>query len=216
MNVRAILQFFSVLGFVVFAALGVEAAVPATGELSFTVMREGDDIGTHRLKFRTDDRGLAVDIQTDIAVKVFGVALYRFEHEGHEIWRENHLVSIVSETNDDGTPHHLNATATEGALMVDGDARQESERLAIIPASLWNNELVSQTELLNTLDGSNMPVTILEIGPEVVEAWGRNVSATHYSVTGKLNRELWYDADGILVQVKFGGADGSEITYILE
>ncbi|WP_367272434.1 DUF6134 family protein, partial [Parvibaculum sp.] len=41
------------------------------------------------------------------------------------------------------------------------------------------------------------------------------VAATHYSVTGKLNRELWYDDKGVLVQVKFDGSDGSEITYVL-
>ena len=100
--------------------------------------------------------------------------------------------------------------------MIDGDARHAPEKLTIIPASLWNHDLITQTELLNTLDGSNMSITVTEMGQEIVVAAGRNVSATHYSVTGKLNRELWYDKDGVLVQVQFAGADGSEITYILE
>ena len=61
-----------------------------------------------------------------------------------------------------------------------------------------------------------MPVTVTRVGAEIVEAGGRNVSATHYSVTGQLNRELWYDANGVLVQVQFAGSDGSQISYILQ
>lgn len=206
----------SAMALVVAGLSGAEAAVPASGELSFAVMREGDQIGTHKLEFKRRDDELMVDIETDVAVKVLGIAFYRFEHEGHEVWRDDRLISLESETNDDGTPHHLNASASGDVLNVNGDARQEPEKPTIIPASLWNDALVNQTELLNTLDGSNMPVTVTEVGQEIVEAGGRNVSATHYSVKGKLNRELWYDTDGVLVQVKFDGADGSEITYILK
>lgn len=195
---------------------GAQAAVPTSGELNFTVMREGDVIGSHRLVFSANDDELTVDIDTDIAVKVMGIAFYRFEHEGHEVWTDGHLVSINSTTNDDGTDHRLNAVAEDGVLLVDGDARQEQEVASIIPASLWNHALVAQSALLNTLDGSNMSVVVTEVGQEIVEANERNISATHYSVTGNLSRELWYDAENVLVQVKFDGADGSEITYVLD
>lgn len=195
---------------------GAQAAVPASGELNFTVMREGDEIGSHRLVFNTGDDGLVVDIETDIAVKVMGIAFYRFEHEGRELWADGQLVSINSTTNDDGTDHRLNAVAEDGVLLVDGDARQEQEVASVIPASLWNHALVEQSVLLNTLDGSNMSVVVTEVGKEIVEANERNISATHYSITGGLNRELWYDAENILVQVQFEGGDGSEITYVLK
>ncbi len=195
---------------------GAHAAVPASGELNFIVMREGDEIGTHRLVFSESEEGLTIDVKTDIAVTVFGIAFYRFEHEGHELWVDGQLVSISSRTNDDGTDHRLDAVAEDGVLLVDGDARKEPEVATIIPASLWNHALVAQSVLLNTLDGSNMSVSVTEVGQEIVEAKERNISATHYSVTGALNRELWYDAENVLVQVQFDGADGSEITYILK
>lgn len=193
-----------------------QAAVPTSGELNFIVMREGDAIGSHRLVFNEADDKVTVDIDTDIAVKVMGIAFYRFEHEGHEVWTDGQLVSINSTTNDDGTDHRLNAVAEDGVLLVDGDARKEPEVATIIPGSLWNHALVAQSALLNTLDGSNMPVVVTEVGNEIIEVNERNISATHYSVTGGLNRELWYDAENILVQVQFEGGDGSEITYVLD
>lgn len=191
------------------------AAVPPGGELDFTVIRGGDEIGTHRLAFKQEGDELKVNIDTDVAVKMLGIAVYRFEHEGHETWRNGHLVSLESNTNDDGTPHHLAVKEEDGKLVVDGDGRQGTEQEGIIPASLWNEDLVKQSVLLNTLDGSAMPVSVSKVGPENIEANGKSVTATHYSVTGKLQRELWYDENGVLVQVKFAGSDGSEITYVL-
>lgn len=191
------------------------AAVPPGGELDFTVMRGGNEIGTHRLVFTRDGDELKVKIDTDVAVKMLGIAVYRFEHDGSEVWRDGHLVSLQSKTNDDGTPHHLAVKEDGGKLMVDGDGRQADEEIGVIPASLWNDDLVKQSTLLNTLDGSSMPVTVTSRGTENVDVNGKTVAATHYSVTGKLNRELWYDDEGVLVQVKFDGSDGSEITYVL-
>lgn len=198
------------------AASLANAAVPESGKLDFTVLRGGREIGTHRLEFARQGDELKVDIGTDIAVKMLGIAVYRFEHEGHETWRDGQLVSLESKTNDDGTPHRLAVNAADGKLVVNGDARQGDENPAVIPASLWNEDLVRQNALLNTLDGSSMEVTVREVGAETVEVNGEPVTATHYSVTGKLERELWYDAAGVLVQVKFNGADGSEISYVLK
>ena len=191
------------------------AAVPPGGELDFTVLRGGDEIGTHRLVFTRDGDELKVKIDTDVAVKMLGIAVYRFEHDGSEVWRNGHLVALESKTNDDGTPHRLAVKEDGGKLVVDGDGRQGDEKIDVIPASLWNDDLVKQNALLNTLDGSSMPVTVANLGTENVDVNGKPVAATHYSVTGKLNRELWYDDQGVLVQVKFNGSDGSEISYVL-
>jgi hypothetical protein len=49
----------------------------------------------------------------------------------------------------------------------------------------------------------------------MVTARGRSVEARHYQLSGELERELWYDAAGVLVQVRFKGKDGSDIRYEL-
>ena len=216
MNNKALSAAIAASALFLSAARLANAALPESGKLDFTVLRGGSEIGTHRLEFSRQGDELKVDIGTDIAVKMLGIAVYRFEHEGHETWRDGQLVSLESKTNDDGTPHHLAVNAADGKLVVNGDARQGDENPDVIPASLWNEDLVKQNALLNTLDGSSMDVTVREVGPETVEVNGEPVTATHYSVTGKLERELWYDAAGVLVQVKFAGSDGSEISYVLK
>ena len=61
-------------GFFLSAFSNAHAAVPASGQLQFSVMREGDKIGTHRIEFKQGVDELAVNIETDIAVKVLGIA----------------------------------------------------------------------------------------------------------------------------------------------
>ncbi len=185
------------------------AATPLAATRPITMMINDHEYGNGTAIFTRDGDELKVKIDTDVAVKMLGIAVYRFEHDGSEVWRDGHLGALESKTNDDGTPHHLAVKEDGGKLVVDGDGRRADEEIGVIPASLWNDDLVKQSTLLNTLDGSSMPVTIANRGTENVDVNGKTVAATHYSVTGKLNRELWYDDEGVLVQVKFDGSDGS-------
>jgi hypothetical protein len=194
------------------------AILPKSGKLDFTVLRNGSAIGTHVLTFADNGPRIDVAIRTNIAVKipVIGIALYRFAHEGSEIWQDGRLVRLVSKTDDNGTPKRVSATAAGAGLAVDGSAKQWRTGGPVIPASLWNPHLVQQPALLNTLDGSRMAVTVRFAGEENVPVRGRNVKAKHYIVDGELKRELWYDSDWMLVMVRFAADDGSEIRYVLQ
>jgi len=85
----------------------------------------------------------------------------------------------------------------------------------VVPASLWNMATVSQTHLLNTLDGSDMAIMVKDLGEEAVKVMGKDVMARHYAISGDLQRELWYDAGGRLVKVRFAASDGTDIQYVL-
>jgi hypothetical protein len=194
------------------------AIVPASGRLDFTVLRNGSPIGTHVLKFSDQGPRTSVAIHTDIAVKipVIGIALYRFEHKGNEVWNNDRLVKLWSETNDNGVAKHVSAAASGGGLQVNGSAKTWQTAGPVIPASLWNPHLVQQGTLLNTLDGSRMAVSVRFAGEENVQAHGATVRARHYVVNGELKRELWYDENWTLVMVRFTADDDSDIRYVLQ
>jgi hypothetical protein len=201
----------------VFAAVMVAQAAQALqpGPLNFTVYRDGSEIGTHKIDIRREGADTRVDIKTDVAVKLAFITVYRFEHQGRETWREGRLVFIESKTDDDGKDKWLKGEANGKGLEIAGSAKAYTADPAIIPASLWNPKIVKQGHILNTLDGSKMAVTIKDLGEEKIKAYGKAIPARHYSVTGQLERELWFDADGTLVQVRFKGSDKSDIRYVL-
>lgn len=197
-----------------FSALSAQAAPPPGGVLDFTVLRNGSEVGRHEMLFRNEADGLKIDIRTNVAVKIAFVTAYRFEHEGHEVWQGGRLVRLWSKTNDDGAKHVLDVTAGGSDLVVMADGKDAEKATVSIPASLWNERLVQQKNILNTLDGTRMAIQVADLGTEAVAVKGEKVPARHYAVTGDLQRELWYDAQNILVKVRFKAKDGSDIEYL--
>lgn len=176
------------------------ASVPASGQLSFDVIRNGKDVGDYSLSFQEQGEALTVNIKTDVAVKVpvIGVALYRFEQTSTEHWTGGRLQSLRSKTNDNGTAHDI---STGPSLL--------------IPASLWNAEIVRQNKVLNTINSGADSITVRAMGREEIATGHGKVSASRYSLSGGLNRELWFDDSGQLVHVRFAAEDGSTIDYVL-
>lgn len=182
------------------AAMAAPAAsVPASGRLAFDVIRKDRDIGDYVVTFRGSGNDVTVDIATDVTVKVpvIGVSAYRFSQASTETWRGGQLASLTSRTDDNGTPHDIRVGAT-----------------SLIPASLWNADLVGATQVLNTIDGSTDPISVSNLGTENVMTGSGAVPATHYALRGGLQRDLWY-ADATLVHVRFTAEDGSQVDYVL-
>ncbi len=197
-----------------FHAAPAAAAPPSGGVLDFTVLRNGSEVGRHEMLFRSEADGLKIDIRTNVAVKVAFITAYRFEHEGHEVWQGAHLARLWSKTNDDGTKHVLDVTAGGDSLVVMADGKEPEKSTASIPASLWNERIVQQKSILNTLDGSRMAIQVADLGTEAVLVKGAKIPARHYAITGDLQREVWYDAQNVLVKVRFKAKDGSDIEYL--
>lgn len=197
-----------------FGAAPAFAAPPPGGVLDFTVLRNGSEVGRHEMLFRNEADSLKIDIRTNVAVKVAFITAYRFEHEGHEVWQGGRLARLWSKTNDDGTKHVLDVTAGGDGLVVMADGKEPEKLSTSIPASLWNERIVQQRNILNTLDGTRMSIQVSDLGTETLIVKNARLPARHYVVTGDLERELWYDAQNVLVKVRFKAKDGSDIEYL--
>jgi hypothetical protein len=115
-----------------------------------------------------------------------------------------------------GAAHELEVRRAGQRLHVTSNGSQHESAGNLIPASLWHPDLVTRSLLLNTLDGREMPVSVTEQPGETVQVRGRTVNARHFVVSGRLERELWYDSDGVLVKAAFAAKDNSRIEYVLE
>ncbi|WP_378949630.1 DUF6134 family protein [Paracoccus sp. R86501] len=162
-------------------------------------MRKGKDIGDYIVTFRGQGNDVTVDLKTDIMVKVpiIGVSAYSFRQTSTESWRNGHLAGLTSRKDDNGTPHDIKVGAT-----------------SLVPASLWNADLLGSAQLLNTIDGSTDAIRVSNLGNESIATGSGAVQATHYAVRGGLERDLWY-ANGSLVHVRFFAEDGSQVDYVL-
>ena len=204
----------------IFAGAGVPSAraeiVPEGGILDFTVVRDGSDIGTHRLTFRRKDDRIDVDVVTRIAVKVAFITVYRFDHDGHEAWQDGKLMSMETKTHDDGKDHLLKLVRNgDGSFHATSDGKSIESDGSAVPASLWNPEFVKTGKLMNSLVGGPLKIAVAYKGEEAVKVHGKDIKAKHFSMTGEFERELWYDDHWVLVHMELKGKDGSKVQYVL-
>ncbi len=191
------------------------AAQPAIETLEFAIMRKGEQIGTHRIELRRTGKETSVSVETNVEVKVLFVTAYRFQYTGTERWVNGRLVALSAETDDNGTQHKLTAALKGATLEVDADGKAAQVDKNIIPASLWNPELVRQSVMLDTQTGQVMPISVVDGGSEEVTVESGPAMAHRYTIKGKFSQDVWYDSRGRLVQSQLVGRDGSVISYKL-
>lgn len=190
-------------------------AQPAAELVKFAINRNGAQIGTHVIETQRKGTQTVVSSSTRVLVKVVFITAYHLEQDETERWDTGHLVSVNCVTNDNGTPHKLNAEAKGGVLQVVADGKTSQVDGGIVPNSLWNVAMLRQPVALNVRDGSVMHITVIDGGIDNVNVHGRPTKAHHYSVKTVFPEEVWYDEQGHLVQAQFTGSDGSTILYQL-
>jgi hypothetical protein len=198
--------------FVATLALPLTAALPPAREIAFAILSGDDPIGRHSVTFVRQGDDLVVEIAIDIEVRFAFLTLFRYQHENREVWREGRLLSLDTWTDDDGTRYAVTARATPGGLRVQGANGRFLASEDTIPTSYWNPATVEQTRLLDTQRGGLLDVTILPFGRDSVAMGSATLPAQKYTVTGDLNLDVWYTAQGEWAKIAFE-ARGTTIDY---
>jgi hypothetical protein len=200
-----------VLGSVAGPAMAITADNAPTGAYVYQVMRQGEVIGEQRLTFERQGENLVVSTDAKIDVKLLGLSLYGFDQHSEETWNKNLMVGVSSTADDDGTPKKVNMTLQGSQLAGDFNGKIRTAPLGIFPNSFWNEDSVKQSQILDTSRGKLRRVTVADKGTETLNLPYGAVKAHHYSLSGEMQRELWYDDKGVLVAGELTAKDGSTV-----
>ena len=212
-NMRLAGAFKLAAGILVALAFGANAAPGAPETLRFAIMRNGDQIGTHTVEINRGPKETSVNMSTDLAVKVMFITAYHLQYTTSEKWVGGKLIALNAESDDNGTKHKVSATLKPNGLEVDADGKTSTVDKNIIPATLWNPEVVKRSQVLDPKDGGVVPITVTEQGVEDLTIEGRTTKARHYILKSKFQQDVWYDEKGRLVQSSLVAPDGSVILY---
>ena len=201
----------------VFAPRAVRPAVrpevvPQVDRLVYAVIREGQDVGTHRVEFATAGNRLTVRVATDIAVRFLSLTIYRFHHVAEEVWVDGRLVGLTSRTDDDGKPRVVELRADGDRLRGVYNGKPLEFPASILPATLWHPASMRQSLLLDTVKGRPLRISVADRGDETITLANDLITARRFSITGQLVRDVWYGPDGYIVQARFRAKDGSHVT----
>lgn len=182
---------------------------------AFAVDRNGSPIGRHTLRFTRDGRRLSVAIDIQLEVKLAFITLYRYRHTNRELWEDGRLLSFASRTDDNGTPHRVEARRAGEVILVESDAGRIEAPGDALPSTYWHRRFLDAPVWIDTQRGRLLNCQVTPRGVSRVSAAGDDVAADRFAVTGDLTLDLWY-AQERWVKLDFKGEDGSVIDYRLE
>lgn len=185
-------------------------------EARYEVRRNGSPIGSHRLTFRRHDGVLVINAQFSISITFLGFPVYRYDYRSEEIWKDGCMRSVEAWIDDDGKRWTVTGREKGDELRVSGPSGNFVIERPVFPTNHWNAEVVRTNAVFNTLTGRLNEVNIKRVGDETVPTGTGPRKATHYRFTGELETNVWYDAAGRWVKMRFQGKDGSPIEYICQ
>jgi hypothetical protein len=180
----------------------------------FTVLRDGNEIGTNTITVSRNGEETTVQIVTHVKITFAFVTVYRFDQNETEQWVGSQLLAMNALTDDNGTVHHTTANDHEGEIVVKGDKNSTLAANAF-PVSLWNPDLLKRGNGFDPQDGGTVPVSLVDRGEENLVLQGHAERAHHYVLTTTFPQDVWYDDSHRLVKLEMKGPDGSAISYQL-
>jgi len=183
-------------------------------EIQFDVLRDGDKVGAHVVQFARNRGVLSVQASFEIAIRFFGFTVYEFSYASAERWRDGRLIELDARIDDDGNKHQVQARAVGRAVEVDGPAGEFKAPADVLPTNHWNVTVLGSDLVLNTLTGNLNSVRIVNVGNALVKTAAGERAAQYFRYTGELETEVWYDAEGRWVKLRFKAEDGSTIEYV--
>lgn len=188
--------------------------IPASRSIAFQLMRHGTSIGTHTLAFNVTGDRLDVDIAVNVVLYFGPIPIVRYTHRATESWQAGRLVALRGTTNRNGTDMSMSAHRLEAGLWVEGSGTKPYIAPEdALPTTYWNARML-RGPMIGTQDGGLVHPKVTAGGIQPVRLGsGQQTDATHYTLSGDLDLELWYDGVERWVGMRFDVADGSTITY---
>lgn len=184
------------------------------GEIDFDVYRKGEKVGFHRVRFNGDRNDLTAQSEFSVRIDVLMIPVYRYLYRSESRWQNGVLERLNASVDDDGTPSEVIVSTHDGRIRIKAPDQSVITAPPLFPTNHWNHRVTAEDRVLNTLTGRINDVRIEPRGREDVMTERGAVTATRYSYTGDLETEVWYDAEGRWVKMRFDGKDGTPIEYI--
>ena len=180
------------------------AAQPAAAEYRFRVLREGSQIGTHRVAFAAAGGEATARTDVDIAVRLAGITVFRLTHRFAETWAGDRLRLATSRYDRNGRATEMEARADGNAVLVRGPEGALRLPAEAAPLTWWNPGRF------------NRPLFDNNTGKPLRIQWSRAPlpgGGTRWIATGDTESEGTYAADGTWLGWRTKAEDGSTVTY---
>lgn len=165
-----------------------------SAERSFRIIRDGTDIGFHKVSLSRSGDEIQAAIDIEIKVKVFGITAYRYEMTNRETWRAGRLVGLNSVVNDDGENAFSRAKMDGDRLLIDGSSYQGEAPANAATTSYWSHDFLKRDTWISTQTGALLKVTRMKTGAGAVRLADAWQPTDRWAIRGDFDVTLHYVA----------------------
>tara|TARA_Y100001970_G_scaffold258428_1_gene338284 strand:- start:220 stop:900 length:681 start_codon:yes stop_codon:yes gene_type:complete len=183
--------------------------------IEMQVLRNGEVIGFSNYKFSKENDFLKVENRTKFKVNILGVNLFKIDSSGTEVYKNNKLISFVSETFQNQKLKYVNLKISDDKTkyFIDGSSYKGNAALNNVIGNWWNYKILKTDTQISPLSGSVKKQQVKYIGNEVLEILGRKINTNKFSLKSKnqnidedkkLDFVVWLDPDtNIILKVRY-------------
>jgi hypothetical protein len=189
----------------------------AAANRRFSVLYKGNRIGTHAVSYSSATGDMLVETEIHIEAKLAFFPAYAFSHRSEEAWRSGRLMSLISETVEQGELLRVEGLATPQGFSVQSKGGPfVASATTLTSDDLWTPAMLEQAKVVDARRGDIVGVNARKVADEPLVIAGGRVQATRYEfMTPDYAGSIWYDQANLWVHGEFE-RDGSKVQYQLD
>jgi len=187
-------------------SLALRPVRAAAGDIAFRVLRRGEEVGTHRVRFAMRGAQRVATSELLIRAAVFGIVVYRYEHAYEEVTEEGRFIAVDSRLDRNGRIVEVRGRAVPGAVLIEGTAGTQRLPADAVPLSWWEAGRM----------GGRVPVFGTTTGRLLDLRWDSRpdpAGGVEHVCTGEITARVRFDRAGRWVGFSARGDDGHDIAY---
>jgi len=189
---------------------------------NFNATLDGDPIGSHRFEVIENKYGVTVKTKAELDVKFLFITVYSYKHNNVEEWTNDCLVSLNSDTDDNGDMSSVELLKEGHKSRITTQKSSVLESSCVRSFSYWDRELLKSGALLNSQTGEIINVDFTYIGSETLDINDRKIESDRYQLLGKdkdgidIEIDLWYSDNNRWIGLQSKLENGSYLRYQLD
>lgn len=191
-------------------------------EWNFKVFLDDKEIGYHNFRLEEDGASEQVRSQAEFKVKFLFFTAYQYQHENSEIYRDNCLLEIDSQTDANGKDFEVEGNRIEDGFRIEANAVQNkivptSRDACIKTFAYWDPSFLQEEKLLNSQTGELLDVEVENVARETLTVRGQEILAQRYRLLAKnVEVDVWYsESDRSWLALESTVKGGRKLRYVL-
>ena len=187
-------------------------------QINFQVQLNDKDIGFHVFNVQND----VISNKAQFDVKLWFIPAYKYRHTATEVYKDNCLVQLESETQDGADFFELSSLADSAFFKIKVNDKDYNHPACSQTFRYWDIQFTEQSLAINPQDGEIFKLSFSKDVDEEVKTKTNTFLANKYTLRAindqdeKFHIELWYEQNSKKwIKLKSYLKDDNVITYIL-